>query len=49
MKNNTTSSESTVREYASPAVRVIPLRAEHAICESPVPGGNEDIGFEDWD
>lgn len=36
-------------EYLSPALRVIPLICENAICESPVPGGNEDIGYEDWD
>jgi hypothetical protein len=35
--------------YISPTVRVIPLIMENAICESPVPGGNEDIGYEDWD
>ena len=35
--------------YISPTVRVIPLTMENAICDSPVPGGNEDIGYEDWD
>ena len=35
--------------YISPTVRVIPLMMENALCESPVPGGNEDIGYEDWD
>ena len=33
--------------YVQPAVRVVPLRMENAICESPLPGGNEDIGYED--
>ena len=37
------------REYESPSLRIIPLIPENAICESPVPGGNEDIGYEDWD
>ncbi|MBQ6761524.1 MAG: hypothetical protein IJP49_02110 [Bacteroidales bacterium] len=42
-------SESPRLEYLSPVLRVIPVRIENAICESPVPGGNEDIGYEDWD
>lgn len=49
MKDNSASSEPAVRDYASPSARVIPIRVEHAICDSPVPGGNEDIGYEDWD
>lgn len=36
-------------EYQSPAQRVIPLIPENAICGSPIPGGNEDIDYEDWD
>ena len=36
-------------EYQSPTLRILPVRIENAICESPVPGGNEDIGYEDWD
>ena len=39
----------TESDYTSPIVRVIPLTMANAICESPVPGGNEDIGYEDWD
>ena len=41
----------TLREaYQAPALRVLPLIPENAICESAVlPGGNEDIGYEDWD
>ena len=35
--------------YIPPTVREIPLNMENAICDSPVPGGNEDIGYEDWD
>ena len=42
-------SESPRLEYLSPVLRVIPVSIENAICESPVPGGNEDIGYEDWD
>ena len=43
-------SSETLREvYQAPALRIIPLIPENAICESPVPGGNEDIGYEDWD
>ncbi|MBQ6761341.1 MAG: hypothetical protein IJP49_01160 [Bacteroidales bacterium] len=40
---------SASQEYVSPGLRIIPLICEHAICESPIPGGNEDIGYEDWD
>lgn len=36
-------------EYVAPALRTIPLLEEHAVCASPIPGGNEDIGYEDWD
>ena len=45
--NNTT--ESHRQEYRSPALRVVPLNVENAICGSPLPGGNEDIGYDDWD
>ena len=48
MQNLTAFPDSTLREYVSPWVRVIPFHLEHAICDSPVPGGNEDIGYEDW-
>jgi hypothetical protein len=37
------------REYQSPALRIIPVNVENAICDSTIPGGNEDIGYEDWD
>ena len=36
-------------EYQSPALRIIPMSLENAICDSSIPGGNEDIGYEDWD
>lgn len=35
-------------KYLKPTLRVQLLDIESAICESPVPGGNEDIGYEDW-
>ena len=44
--NNTSSSR---QEYQSPALRIIPIFSEHAICDSTIPGGNEDVGYEDWD
>ena len=34
--------------YISPFVRVVPLTMENALCGSPVPGGSEDIGYDDW-
>ena len=36
------------KPYTPPTVREIPLVLENAFCESPVPGGNEDIGYDDW-
>ena len=41
--------EAQSQEYVSPALRIIPLITENAICDSTIPGGNEDIGYEDWD
>lgn len=35
--------------YQAPALRIIPIHVENAICDSTIPGGNEDIGYEDWD
>jgi len=37
------------QEYQAPALRIIPVHVENAICDSMIPGGNEDIGYEDWD
>ena len=37
------------QEYQSPSLRIIPMSLENAICDSTIPGGNEDIGYEDWD
>ena len=39
----------TSKPYSRPVVRIIPLVMENALCGSPVPGGNEDIGYDDWD
>ncbi len=35
--------------YVTPSMREVPLRLENALCGSPLPGGNEDIGYDDWD
>ena len=37
------------KTYQVPVLRIIPLIPENAICDSTFPGGNEDIGYEDWD
>ena len=42
-------SDTLHQEYQSPALRIIPINVENAICDSTIPGGNEDIGYEDWD
>ena len=48
--NDTPMNTQTLRqEYQTPALRIIPLNVENAICDSTIPGGNEDIGYEDWD
>ena len=44
-----TSSRTTPQEYQSPSLRIIPMSLENTICDSTIPGGNEDIGYEDWD
>ena len=41
--------EALRQEYQSPSLRIIPMSLENAICDSTIPGGNEDIGYEDWD
>ena len=35
------------KKYLPPKVREIPLSMENAVCGSPIPGGNEDIGYDD--
>ena len=42
-------SENLREAYQTPALRVVPVQAGNAICGSPIPGGNADIGYEDWD
>ena len=37
------------KEYLPPVTRCVPLAIENALCGSPLPGGNEDIGYDDWD
>ena len=37
------------QEYQSPSLRIVPINVENAVCDSSIPGGNEDIGYEDWD
>ena len=34
--------------YSAPEWQFIPICAETCLCQSPVNGGNEGIGFEDW-
>ena len=36
------------KEYVSPAVRMIVLSMDNVICGSPMQGGNEDVGYDDW-
>ena len=36
------------RMYVCPLSQEIPLLVENVLCESPLPGGNEGIGFEPW-
>lgn len=45
---NYTLSESR-KDYQIPALRIIETNLENVICDSTIPGGNEDIGYEDWD
>ena len=34
--------------YVCPVSVVVPFQTENVLCESPLPGGNEGIGFEPW-
>ena len=36
------------QDYEAPTVELIPVATESVLCESPLPGGNEGIGFENW-
>ena len=48
MKNKETAVCRIGLVYVAPAVESIPLVSENVLCESPLPGGNEGIGFENW-
>ena len=48
MKKNEHAVLSAGRVYETPRAESIPVVAENVLCESPLPGGNEGIGFEDW-
>ena len=37
------------QDYQAPSLRLVEMNLENAVCGSPVSGGNEDIGYEDWD
>jgi len=39
----------TSKRYDTPFVREIPVRMEQNICSNPLPGGIEDIGYDDDD
>ena len=39
---------STKLTFVPPETEVIPCVPETIVCQSPVPGGNEGIGFENW-
>ena len=34
--------------YLQPDAEEILISPEKMVCDSPLPGGNEGIGFEDW-
>ena len=34
--------------YIPPLAQPLYFEIEGVLCESPLPGGNEGIGFEDW-
>ena len=36
------------QDYVPPKAGIFPIQVEDMICESPLPGGNEGIGFENW-
>ena len=35
-------------EYLIPCSRLIDMNLENVLCGSPIPGGNEDIGYDKW-
>ena len=48
MKNGLLSSCPMGLEYVTPQASLLPFEVEQVLCESPLPGGNEGIGFENW-
>ena len=36
------------KQYVPPKNRIVALEEDRVICGSPLPGGNEDIGYDDW-
>ena len=36
------------QDYLPPKAGIVPVEGEDMICQSPLPGGNEGIGFENW-
>lgn len=46
MKNNT-DNLGLKGIYSAPSLRLLEMNLEKIICGSPVPGGNEDIGYDD--
>lgn len=35
-------------DYQAPSFRLLDLNLEIVFCASPLPGGNEGIGYEEW-
>ena len=44
---NSTNEHMTKEVYLTPTSRLIEMNLENAVCGSPLPGGNEDIGYDD--
>lgn len=36
-------------QYNAPDIWVLPMCGQEILCESPVPGGNESLVYEDWE
>ena len=34
--------------FVRPEVSVVDISGWAVVCDSPKPGGNEDVGYEDW-
>lgn len=48
MKNAPLLSSPAESEYIAPQASVLSFEVELVLCESPLPGGNEGIGYENW-